>query len=654
MKKKSWLTGLVLVAVLAVGGIGGYRWWHAAVLRRTGASVLDQARTALAEGRAVDALRALDQAPPPPAEKRSEWQDLEVQTAARALRVDRLVAIWERTPERILKHEAAALLVYRSLSARHEKDGAGTLVAAWAGKSENPTAWTLATVDALMGNGKGAEARRLLETQRDWPTGGEPQRLIRLALLQAPADLNAAWELLDKAYEMDPRNADVRSFRAQVLEAAGRVPEARVEYVAALVAEPGNALRRDQLASFYVRQGDFDHAVPTWLEAEQGAGTTDFMALKGRFWAQVVDPALGSRFATAGAADSSNPWRTALDAIELAPPGRWLAVVPGGVASALRQHGEIWWLELLDQIQAGDEPAVAMALAAQPGQATAMAPELSAALRTVLALRANKSLAGIIWPVLARGAVRTSFFEQLEKLTMAARATGGKPADAATVAMARHAAGISYVFAAAGWREVALRMHPWDQTTAAPEPMLYTLAMCMKLNRGAAAAAAMLRDRPGALLQGLAGECLLASGAVDDGLKKLTEVAKDPTAAGLRAGWLVGLASLDRGDLAGARTVVTASSALASSPRGNEILAKIALAEGHPEEATRLYRLAAEAGSAEGRTWLLREAVAAGNATKAQAAAMILREQLPDELQTRANQLKLPPTEPAKPGPPTQ
>jgi hypothetical protein len=49
---------------------------------------------------------------------------------------------------------------------------------------------------------------------------------------------------------------------------------------------------------------------------------------------------------------------------------------------------------------------------------------------------------------------------------------------------------------------------------------------------------------------------------------------------------------------------------------------------------------------------MLREAVAAGNAAEAQKESMILREQLPDEMQTRANQLKLPPAPPVQPAPP--
>lgn len=653
MKRTSVLIGLALAAVVAGGGVAGYRWWHAAVVRRTEAAVLTQVRTALADGRAAESLAVLDRAPAPAAQDLAEWQDLEVQAAVAALRVERLTGIWERTPACILKHEAASLLVYRVLSARGDAAAAEALAAGWAGKSRQSAAWTLAAADALMGNGKGAVARRLLEAQQDWPPGEELQRLVRLALLLAPEDLNAAWRKLEQASEMDPRNADVRSFRGQVLEAAGRLPEARVEYVAALVAEPGNPLRRDQFATFYVRQGDFDHAVPTWLEGTQATGTAEFMVLKGRFWAQVVDPSLGARFTTAGAADSASPWRSALDAVELAPTGRWLAMVPGGVAPALRQHGEIWWLELLERVEAGDEAAVAAALAAQPSQAMAMAPDLSAALGTVLALRARKPLGGIVWPAQPRGAVRPSFFMQLEKLTTAARAAGGQPvvgaASEPAVALARHAMGLPFVFAAAGWREAALRLGDWEKAAELPETMLYTVAMCVKFNRGPAAAAALSGERPEPLLRGLAGECLLAAGSVDEGLRKLREVMTAPSAAGQRAAWLVGLASLERRDFAAARAAVAASPAMADSPSGREILAKIALAEGHRDEASRLYRLAAEAGSIEGRTWLLREAVAAGNAAEAQEASMILREQLPDEMQTRANQLKLPPAKPAAP-----
>lgn len=639
MKRKRLILWLVLGASLALGAAGGYRWWRSSVLQRTGSGALHEATAALKEDRAVEALSLLDQARPS-AEESGNWKELEVTAAAAAGKVERLLAIYSRGPQRILENEEASLLVFRAQTVKGEEEAAALLSSEWKGKTTRPEQWTLTTADALMGAGRGREARKLLEAATSWKPADEVQRMMRLALLQAPEDLEAAWHRLQQAYKLDPKNADVRSFRAQMLESAGRKDEARVEYVAALVAQPDNPLRRDQLAEFYLRQGDFDHAVQTWLDAGKDQ-RTGFMDLKGQFWSRVVAPSL-SRKLPKPASEATGPWRVALDALELAPPGHWVAPVAGGVAPALKEHGEIWWLALLDQIQAGDEEAVASSLAAQPAKAAAMAPDLSAALKTVLALRAGRSPESILWPSLPAGGTRPAFFAKLQQLTVASRTGTGIPATDETAVVARHPGGLAYAFAAAGWRETALRLYAWDSSKNVPDNMLYTIGMCLRLNRGPAPAAALLEGRKGALLNGLAAECLLAAGNVEGGLKRLQEASVEDSDAGRRAGWLLATAQLEKRDFSGARSTLKDTPGLSATSQGKDLAAKLALAEGNAAEATNLYREAAAAGSAEGRTWMLRQAVLAGDPAAARDESRKLRELLPDQLQTRDNERHLP------------
>lgn len=637
-KKRKVVLGFSLAIALGLGATSGFRWWRSAVLARTGQSTLTIAGAHLREGKPAESLAALDQAKPDAA-SRPAWDELEVKAAAAALKLDRLLAIHDSRPERILADEDAARLVYRALAARGDAAKAQGILDSWQAKTSQPATWTLAEADVHIGNGQGAKALKLLQEARDWPRADEVQRLSRLAILRAPDNLDAAWELLGKACALDPENADVRSFRAQILEARGLTGEARVEYVAALAAEPGSALRRDQLATFYIRQGAFDHAIPTWLETAPGR-QTGFMEFKGRFWARVVSPAAAAKATPAG--DGDGAWRKALDAMELAPPGKWMAPVPGGLAPALMQHGEIWWLALLDGLQSGDEAGVANALAAPPAKSAGIAPDLIPALRTVLALRAKRPLQGILWPVPAKHQSRPEFFVRLERLCQASRSGGDLPEAAAVETLARHPAAPAYVFAAGGWREAALRLHDWTAAPDTPDDMLYTMTLCLKLNRGPQVAAGFLKDRPGALFQGLAGELLIASGQAAEGLKRLRAAAPDNSDAGRRAGWLLCLAHLEQRDFPAVQAVLTTTPGLAESSQGYEIAAKLALATGKAAEATALYRKAADAGSAEGLTWLLRESVQAGDAGAARELSNKLRALLPDQLQTRANELHLP------------
>lgn len=635
---KKVLVRLGVAVGLAACATGGFSWWRSAVVRRTDGRALEEAQSAMKAGHAAEALATLDRAKPA-AGAIPAWQDLEIRAAVAAMKVDRLLAIYERQPERIQADEEASLIIYRALAARGDAGPAAALAGIWQEKSTRKAPWLLGSADALMGNGKGPEARKLLLSQTGWAPADEAQRLMRLALLQAPADLEAAWLLLEQAGMLAPRNADIRSFKAQMLEATGRIPEARVEYVAALVAEPDNALRRDQLAEFYLRQGDFDHAVPTWLEVT-AAHQAGFMEFKGRFWARVVDPTL-DRTTSSPAAEPSSPWRAALDAMDLAPPGRWLAPAPADITPALTRHGEIWWLSLLDHIPSGDEAALAAALDAQPARAAAMAPDLSAALRTVLALRANRPPGGILWPATPAGGSRPSFFAALQQLTQAARASGPLPVDDPTLALARHPAALAWTFACAGWREAALTLHDWKPDPALPEPVRYTIAACTRLNRSPAAAVSFLTGSRGALLQGLAAECLITSGKVEEGLAALRTAAADDSEAGRRAGWLLATAQLEQRDLPAVTQTLETTPGLAATPTGMALAARLALATGQTGAASALYSQSAAAGSAEGQTWLLRQAVKSGDGTAAADASMKLRDLLPDQMETRANQLHL-------------
>ena len=403
--------------------------------------------------------------------------------------------------------------------------------------------------------------------------------------------------MLEKAYQLDPRHADVRSFRAQVLESAGRPAEARVEYVAALLAEPDSMLRRDQLAAFYLRQGDFDHAIPTWLEAPPG-GQTAFMEVKGRFWAKVVFPQPAQKFPPTRRSTSS-PADKVLDAMELAPPGRWMAPVSSGMASSTIRQEELWWLSLLDLLQTGDEAEAVKTLATAPGKAMAMAPDLAAALRTVLAVRAKRPVDGVFWPEADEKSTRHSFYSKLAALTQAARSGMDLPEAEPLMAECRHPAALAYVLGAAGWREAALQLCPWESTAGLPESMCYTGAMCLKLNRGPQAVVAFLRDSTSPLLRGLRAESLIAAGQASEGLPVMAEVSRDDSAVGRRAGWLLALAHLEQRDFPAVTRVLKETPGLAEAMEGLEIAARLALAEQREPEASAIYWKAATMGSAE-------------------------------------------------------
>ncbi len=176
-KQKKLILGLGLATVLGLGAASGFRWWRSAVLARTGNSALTVAGKHLSEGKAADSLAALDQAKPDAA-SRPAWEDLEVKAATGALKLDRLLAIQEARPERIIADENASLMVFRALAARGDLTKADAISAVWQEKSAKPEAWILAQADSHMGNGLAPKALKLLLAAKDWKPADEVQRLM--------------------------------------------------------------------------------------------------------------------------------------------------------------------------------------------------------------------------------------------------------------------------------------------------------------------------------------------------------------------------------------------------------------------------------------------------------------------------------------------
>src|SRR5207248_2058510 len=139
--------------------------------------------------------------------------------------------------------------------------------------------WFELDVDALLRRGRRAEAAALLNSQ-SFSGAADCGRLARLAMLNTPANLKAAWDYLDRAFALDPHNPEVRLFRGEILDGVGRHDPAKVEYLAALEADPDNPFIRDQLAEFYRRAGSYDLAMITWASGLTNNSATDLIWLK--------------------------------------------------------------------------------------------------------------------------------------------------------------------------------------------------------------------------------------------------------------------------------------------------------------------------------------------------------------------------------------
>jgi len=629
---------MVAATLIGVAAFFGVRAWRARVIEQQEQRAFVAARRLLKDNRPADALAVIIAH----RQMRSarEWNPLEMEALVGAIQLPRLALIFERQPQRLLDNEDASLLLARAFCSGRKMEEFQRIRQAWAGRETHAISWFTLDADALLLAGQPREAEKLLHS-RQFPGVEDATRLARLALLVAPRDLKAAYAFLDEASLRDPRNPDVRSFRGQILETIGKPALARVEYVAAHVAEPSSPLLRDQLAEFYRRQGNIDLALRTWSGA-LAPPSLDFIWIKTLFWRRVVQPMPtdAALKLPPGLLQAAANWLLALraghfwnqESFERLPQSRQLE----------QDRQELFWLKLLDALQAGRETDAEEMLKFNRFKSHSWAPDLEKALQRILHYRQVRSLHSI--DLVAEPKPETHrFFTQLEEIAkQRGMAATKEPLPDGLDALVRGPHAFAAALMAAGWREAALTLaNPTTLVADAPAWLSYGLTQCLRLNRSPRAALDFLADRKSEpTLELLAGELLLADGKPKTGLAKLASLAELDSDVGYRAAWLLALGRIERKQFDDARRVVERQPRLATTVIGRELLARTALLEGKTADADRLYKTIA-ANSVEAKTYLARQAFAQKRWADARRWTQELMRVMPDELQLRQNLLAI-------------
>lgn len=634
MKKAAYVG---LIALAGGGAWVGLTHWSDCIARRDDEQRYRTASALLEHGKPAEADAVIRSRSPSgniSEQTDRRWRDLAVATAARLQQLPQLLAIDARWPESIAANESASLLVARARLDSGHYDDAKKLVASWAARSTQPQLWFALEVDALLARKKRAEALALLQS-RSFAGPADCGRLSRLALMNV-GDLQAAWNYLDQAYLLDPKNTDVRSFRAQILERIGKRPLARVEYVAAYVADPSNLLLRDQLAEFYRRGSDYDDALDTWT-AESLQPLFDFMWAKAWFWSHLVRPAklaaprgdeLGALVKLLSGLPPNGFW----------DPDRFVKTAPARGYPGQQQ--EIFWLSLLEMLRNHDEKGAAEALRLNPLRAQSWAPDLETALRHILSYRIDGVLNPRNQPTLTLGAPPDQlhpFFVQLDTLAKAeheGRLTMPPEMDRLLHGDAPFAAALL----ATGWSEAALQLRsPEANCDGLPGWFAYGYTQALRFNRGSAPALAFAQRQTGTPeLNLLLGEMQLEESNPEPGQRRLLALASFDSDVGYRAAWLLGVAALSQNRPQEAVQIVNAQPRLRDATTGREMLARAALAEGRTDDCTRDYEaLASE--SAEAKAYLARLAFARHDWVAARRYTNELMVLFPDQLELRAN-----------------
>jgi len=623
----------------------GFTTWREVVVERQRDRALTGVQQLIAEARwseARGAVRAFwrDYGNQLSENEKLTWRELDIESSEQSRDLTRLVWLESRYPDLVHGRETASLLITRTFAAAGQFEESDRLREAWRGREENPELWLALDVDRLLAASKPDEARLLLESMK---FAGEADlgRQLRLALL-APTPLEA-WAALNEAVRIDPTNADARSFRAQILERAGATEAARVEYVAALVANPEDPVRRDQLAQFYRRHGGTAQALQTWRDGLTPTAP-DFFWLRTLLWERLFGA--GERAVPEA---SAGVWSSLIEALTELPPDRFwseAAIADPAQARLAAERPEVELLSLLENLREGREGAAATDAAALSPSTHVLAPAGIAVVQAVLRWRATALVPA--WgdlPAKLPGLEEHVLIDQLREWPGEAL-----PPETATLLSGPHA--WTALMLGSGWPQAALIMAGEGLTTPAqevPEWYHYGLAVALRQNEGAIAALTYLQAVPATpALQLLAAEIGWTQES-PEARGQLETLATNSGDVGYRAAWLLAVDALGRADWAQAQAWIEEHPGLVRSVTGRELLARTALSSGRPEQAAAIYT---ELGtsSLEAGMYLSRVAFTAGDWAQARELTEALMADFPAQIELRRNLEKITAAEQAAEG----
>jgi len=639
-QKTVFCAALVLFCIISA--LGFFSWREHVITSqdersyRLAADLLDQSRP----GEALAIIRSFDRSRDD--HEHEKWLSLEIQSLVRLKNIHRLLYLYEHYTDIFSRHEEASLLIARALIQLKNMEVYSHLRDQWRSHEQHKELWFVLDADRLILEGKTGEAIEMLNSS-SFEGKADCARLTRLALLTAPEDLNGAWKLLEDAKNKDPYNQDVRSFRAQILEGIGKLHLARIEYVAAHIADPDNLILRDQLAEFYRRTGNHALAIQTWKDT-LAPPSLAYIWIKTLFWSRVSRPI---DYAWDTGERPSGRMQDLVDFLVDLPEDRFwddksFEKIPSSYEYAEARQ-EIYWLRIIQTLKDGSEFKALELIKKLSNTSNVYDQELCSALESILVYRRWGVLLSENTYKVKKHPPRHQFFDELKRLSSrddSSSPTKKIPVDLDAL-MNSHEA-FSAAFMAAGWLETSLFLHGTGPVPDdLPDWFAYGITQAYRYNRGNQAAMDFaLQQKTSPSLEILIAELLIAQGRAEDAFKRLKPYIKLDSDIGYRAAWIASLSRLDMGDLRGSEDTVMLNPKLSSGTAGKEILAKIALARGDMQRADALYS-SLEESSTEAKVYLSKRAYDKKQWKRARQLTTELIHKHPDNLQFAKNLEKI-------------
>lgn len=638
MKLTKWIIfGVSMIA--ASGLVGGLMFWRRAVDE---SRKLSYAEELVASDRATDALSVIEERLAKFGKVSDDWLEVDIEVRRQIGDLARLREIYYEAPDAFDNKEDAALLVARALIDNDDFSGFRSLHDAWKLKTKSRAGWLILQADALLKEGQREQAVHILSSEK-CPGKSDCLRLIRLAILHAE-NPQLAWKHLDEAFELDPRNSFVRSYRGQLREATEDYLLARIEYVAAFVADPENALMCDQLAEYYRRRGEYKQMLNTWGGFSTEAGT-DFIQLKYSFWSKVALPC--EETPAIMIMPASGSLESLVSLIRETPSKRFWpsekierqSELPKSIV-ARRQ--EVFWLKTLQTIKDRDGATAQKYLSGMTHGQQSWNPRLERALRQILYYQVEKLGLDpdfrLPQSLDNEDPTKHSFFVDLDTAHSRHRATSKLDISNELELVLDHENAAALACVASGWFAAADKLlvdSPWP--AGCPDYAPFAITQMLRVVRGPQQALAYAEKQPSSpSLDLLRAEIHLSLENIDKATKLLATIAEADSDAGNRAAWMWTLMAMEAEKYDEAEHRVSARESFQRTVQGQELTGRIEIFQGRDDKAAECYQRI-ERHSVEAKAFLARKAFAEEDWVRAESLTRELIRFMPDEPQLHAN-----------------
>ena len=544
-----------------------------------------------------------------------DWLDLSLTVIEQLKDTPELMLFFQRYPDLFESHEQGSILAARGFLLLRQAEDFETIRNMWRGKETDKKAWFIVDVDFFITTNRRDDAFQLLESEE---LEGEYEigRLVRLALLKSGVDVNDSWDYLARAYQINPSNPEVRTYRGRILENLGKLNLARIEYEEVAHKNPDNPLLLDQLGDFYARHDNYKGALDAWQKA-LNIFPIHSIVIKSLFWSRMAHPQSVDVTLKEEMEDDLVPFVHFLRAL---PAGAYWDDFSfseiEGAKNILSHRQESFWLRLVQLMKDGKEKEALALLEINPFSQFVWHSHIENALRHILTYRATGRFAdATLYPILTESELGASedihtFFVELDQMVKTVRLDlPGNSLPKEWNKLLRSNEGFASTFIAGFWVEAGLNfIDEGTDLQEMPSWVPYVLCKAIQANRNdieALAFAENQEETPLMLL--LRGELEMTTGNPQEGVQKVASVAGMNSIIGFRASWILSLAFLESGDPTTAKQIIDAQPLLKEHIIGQEMLARCALNQEDIDEATKIY-IKIQDSSLEAKSFLARKA----------------------------------------------